>query len=377
MKKIIIVGTGLFASVIAEKITRSLGLNVDMFERRSHIGGNCWSEIDEETGIDVHKYGSHIFHTSNEDVWNYINKFTSFNEYRHTVWTQHKDEIFSMPINLNTINAFYRKNLSPLEAKEFIKKEVLKESINNPKNLEDKAISLIGRPLYEAFIKGYTAKQWEKDPTDLSENIITRLPVRYNYNNQYFSDRYEGIPENGYGELFEKLLNHPKINIKLNTDFKEISNEISSDSIICYTGAIDEYFDYKLGPLDWRTLDFEVERHHISDFQGTSVMNYADLGKAYTRIHEFKHFHPEKASSDKTIIYKEFSRFAKPEDDVYYPVDTLANKELFKSYKELAKESSNLIFGGRLGDYKYYDMDDAIAAALECFEDSIKPRLTS
>lgn len=373
MKKLFIVGSGFFGAVIAERVATEYDIEIIVIERRNHIGGNCYSEIDAETGVEYHKYGSHIFHTSDEKVWDYINRFGEFNEYRHRVYTSFNGEIFSMPINLDTINSYFRKALTPNEAKNFIEGEIKKENISAPQNLEEKAISLIGRSLYEAFVRGYTIKQWEKDPKELSPDIITRLPVRYNYNNRYFADRFEGIPVDGYGKMLQKMLSSPKIKILLNTSYKDIASEISDRDIVIYTGAIDEYFDYKFGALEWRTVDFEVEKFEYPDYQGTSVMNYADEKVPFTRIHEFKHYHPERKDTGKTIIFKEYSRFASPGDEPYYPVFTEKNKKLHQQYIEFAETvAPNVVFGGRLGLYRYLDMDDTISEALMCYENTIK-----
>ena len=369
MKNVWIVGCGFFGAVTAERIASQLDLPVTMIDRRGHIGGNSWSEIDPQTGVEYHKYGSHIFHTSDEAVWNYITHFTDFNEYRHTVLTTFRGEVFTMPINLGTINQYYRKAMSPEEAKRFVAQECSKENIRDPRNLEEKAVSLIGRPLYEAFFRGYTIKQWEKDPTELSPDIITRLPVRYNYNHRYFSDRFEGIPTNGYGKLFERILDHPNITVRLNTEWKDAARQLPPDTLLIHTGAIDEFFDYELGALEWRTVDFTAERFDYPDYQGTTVMNYADEHVPFTRIHEFKHYHPERPDTGRTIIFKEYSRFAKPGEEPYYPVFTERNRMLYERYLALAaKKAPHVIFGGRLGLYKYLDMDDAIAEALKAFE---------
>ncbi len=378
MKNIIIVGAGFFGVVIAERIANDLNLPVTIIDKRNHIGGNSWSEIDSETGIEFHKYGSHIFHTSNEAVWKYIYRFTDWNKYRHTVLTTYDDEVYTMPINLGSINQYYHKAMNPETAKNFILAEAEKGNITNPKNLEEKAISMIGRPLYQAFFRGYTLKQWEKDPKELPADIITRLPVRYTYNSRYFSDKYEGIPLNGYGNIFKKMLNHKNITVKLNVDFKEYRKSLNPQSLIIYTGAIDEFFDYQLGKLEWRTLDFEIERPHCGDFQGTAVMNYADEKIPYTRIHEFKHYHPEREDKGKkTIIFKEFSRFASACDEPYYPVLTLNNSRLLENYQQLGSTQKNVVLGGRLGAYKYLDMDDTIAEALKCYNNCICPIIKS
>jgi UDP-galactopyranose mutase len=360
---IAVIGAGFFGSVVAERLA-DFGLKVCILEKRSHIGGNAFSEVDQETGIEVHKYGSHIFHTSNERVWKYINRFTAFNEYRHTVWTTFQEHSYSMPINLSTINSFYDENLKPHQVNHFLASEIAKEKIGTPRNLEEKAISLIGRPLYEAFIKGYTIKQWDKDPTELAADIITRLPVRYNYNNRYFNDKYEGIPIEGYGKVFERMLDHPNIEVKLNTDYFQSKKEMSNIPTV-YSGPIDRFFDYKYGILDWRTIDFERSAHEVSDYQGCTVMNYADIEVPYTRIHEFKHYHPERKSTDSTVIFKEFSRIAGDSDSPYYPVNTPRNMKLLNKYIDDASKLENFILGGRLGEYRYLDMDNTIDRALK------------
>lgn len=376
MKKIIIVGAGLFGAVLAERLAAGAGLPVTLLDRRAHMGGNCWSELDPQTGVEFHKYGSHIFHTSDPEVWRYITRFTEFNAYRHTVWTTSQGRAYSLPINLGTINSFYGRALSPAQARQLVLEEAGGENIGEPRNLEEKAVSLIGRPLYEAFIRGYTIKQWEKDPKELAAEIITRLPVRYNYNNRYFDDAYEGIPLHGYARLFEKLLDHPKIELRLNTAWADLPPAERAASLVCHTGAIDEFFDYRLGRLEWRTLEFEAERPECSDYQGTAVMNYADSEVPYTRTHEFKHYHPERPCTGQTLIVREYSRFAKAGEEPYYPVDTRDNRELYARYRKLAAvEAPGVIFGGRLGSYKYLDMDDTIAAALACCREELLPRL--
>lgn len=373
MKKIHIVGAGFYGAVIAERIASVLKMPVTVIDKRSHIGGNSWSEIDSETGVEYHKYGSHIFHTSNKAVWDYVNLFSEFNEYRHTVLTIFRNEVFTMPINLGTINQYYRKAMSPDEARAFVAEEAAREHLTNPCNLEEKAVSLIGRPLYEAFFRGYTAKQWEKDPRELSPDIITRLPVRYNYNHRYFSDKYEGIPLCGYGKLIEKILNHPLITVRTSCAWKDYRGVVAPDDHVIYTGAPDEFFGYSLGDLEWRTVDFEVERPACADYQGTTVMNYADEDVPFTRIHEFKHYHPERPDTGKTIIFKEFSRSAKRGDEPYYPVFTERNRLLYAEYMAMRQEKApNVDFGGRLGLYKYLDMDDTIAEALEAFSELSK-----
>lgn len=372
--KFIVVGSGWFGATIAERIASEMNETVLVIDKRDHVGGNSYSENDKETGIEYHKYGSHIFHTSYEDVWKYINRFSRFNNYRHKVYTEYQGRVFQMPISLHTINTFYGKNLRPFEVNGFIKRETEKTYINNRRNFEDKSISLIGRPLYEAFIEGYTRKQWGIEPKSLPSSIISRLPFRNNYNNDYFDDLHQGIPETGYGCIFKKMLRHKNIHVWLNTDFFEIRGSISDRSLVIYTGPVDRFFHYKHGMLNWRTLSFSREIHKVDDYQGTSVMNFADQNIPYTRIHEFKHFHPERNHKNVTLIFKEFSSNAKEGDELYYPVNTDRDKRIFKKYKDECGRLRNVIFGGRLGTYKYLDMDDAIKQALDTYESRVRRR---
>ena len=304
---LVIVGSGFFGLTIAEQAATELGLKVVVIDRRHHIGGNAYSEKDTQTGIEVHRYGAHLFHTSNERVWEYVNRFTTFTNYVHKVYGVHKGEVYSLPINLATINQFFRANLTPGQAQDLIKEQAGELAGTDPQNLNDKGIQLIGRPLYEAFIKHYTGKQWQTDPKDLPAGIISRLPVRYNYDNRYFNDKYEGLPTNGYTAWIEKMAEHPNIEVRLNTDFFDESHEYSKDKVVgnipvIYTGPVDRYFDYAEGDLSWRTIDFEEEVLDVGDFQGTSVVNYNDDDVAYTRIIEPRHFHPEREyQTEKTV----------------------------------------------------------------------------
>ena len=374
--KYLIVGAGFYGSVLAERIANDLGQKVVVIDMRDHIGGNSFSSIDPETGIEVHKYGSHIFHTANQKVWDYVNRFTKFNNYRHRVLTRYQGHIYSMPINLMTINRFFKQDLNPAQAEAFIRSKIEAEKIPNPRNLEEKAISLIGRELYEAFIKGYTQKQWETPLTELPENIITRLPVRMNFNDFYFSDPYEGLPIDGYAKIFERMLAHPLIDVKLGVDYFAIKNQVPQDCQVIYTGPIDKFYNFKFGVLGWRTTDFQMERYNVEDYQGVSVLNEADLDVPYTRVHEFKHFHPERThTKGKTLIFKEFSRKAKENDVPYYPINTQQDKDRFAQYKAESVKEKNVIFGGRLGNYVYVDMHQAIAMALNTFE-QLKGRLS-
>jgi UDP-galactopyranose mutase len=379
---LLIVGSGFFGLTIAERAANELGLKVLVIDRRSHIGGNAYSEVEPETGIEVHRYGAHLFHTSNQVVWDYVTRFTEFTDYQHKVYTNHGGEVFPLPINLGTINQFFRSSHGPDDARALVAEQAAELGGTDPRNLEEKAISLIGRPLYEAFIRDYTAKQWQTDPTELPAEVISRLPVRYTYDNHYFSDTYEGLPVDGYTAWLERMADHPNIEVRLDTDFFDESQPINRAAMvgtvpIVYTGAIDRYFDYAQGELSWRTLDFEQEVLPVGDFQGTSVMNYADATVPYTRIHEFRHFHPERDyQSEKTVIMREFSRFADRTDEPYYPVNTAADRERLLQYRELASGESGVFFGGRLGTYKYLDMHMAIASALTMFENKLRPVLS-
>jgi UDP-galactopyranose mutase len=374
--RIVVVGAGFFGATVAREIADRYGLEVLVVDKRDHFGGNSYSKIDEGSGIEYHAYGSHIFHTSNDDVWRFVSQFTEFNNYRHRVLTRHNERVYSMPINLMTINSFFNSNYTPAEAAAFLSNEIARERVGHPTNLEEKAISLIGRQLYEAFIRGYTQKQWNIDPKLLPAETINRLPVRLNYNEFYFSDRFEGIPLEGYARLFQRMLDRPKITIMTRCDYFAIANEISPNAVIVYTGPVDAYFGHCLGRLGWRTLDLELERLPLSDFQGTAVMNYADLDVGFTRIHEFKHYHPERRYSNEcTLIMREYSRLASPRDEPYYPINTMQDKALYDRYKVLAKQELRTVFGGRLGTYRYLDMHQAIGAALRAIDVEIVPLL--
>ena len=305
---LVVVGSGLFGLTIAEQAATELGLKVVLLDRRSHIGGNAYSENEEQTGIEVHRYGAHLFHTSNERVWEYVNRFTGFTNYVHRVYTRHNGIVYPMPINLGTINQFFNAAYSPAEAKALIAEQAGELAGTDPQNLNDKGISLIGRPLYEAFIKHYTAKQWQTPPEELPASIISRLPVRYTYDNRYFNDKYEGLPVDGYAAWLERMAAHPNIEVRLNTDFFSDDHEYSREKVLGQIPVVytDRYFDYAEGVRSWRTIDLEEEVLPIEDFQGCSVMNYPDADVPFTRIHEFRHFHPERDyTKDATVIMRE------------------------------------------------------------------------
>ena len=375
MADLVVVGSGFFGLTIAERAATELGLKVQVLERRSHLGGNAYSAPDPDTGIEVHVYGAHLFHTSNERVWQYVNNFTSFTSYQHRVFTNYGDQIYSMPINLGTICSYFGRSFSPEQARALVAEQAKEYDSASAKNLEEKAISLIGRPLYEAFIRGYTLKQWQTDPRELPAEIITRLPVRYTFDNRYFNDKFEGLPTDGYTAWLERMADHPNIEVRLNTDFFDHKSAMVGQVPIVYTGPVDQYFDFAEGRLGWRTLDFEREvKRDTGDYQGTPVMNYAEEDVAYTRIHEFRHFHPERDyPTDKTVIMREFSRFADPGDEPYYPINTDDDRRRLLAYRSLTEGEPSVLFGGRLGTYKYLDMHMAIGSALSRFDNVLRP----
>ncbi|MGO2049471.1 MAG: UDP-galactopyranose mutase, partial [Microbacterium sp.] len=368
---LLVVGSGFFGLTIAERAA-SAGRKVTVIDRRPHIGGNAYSENEPETGIEVHRYGAHLFHTSNPTVWEYVNRFTTFTDYVHRVYSTHKGQVYALPVNLHTINQFFSAAYTPDEARALVKEQAGEFDVKTAANFEEKGIALVGRPLFEAFFAHYTAKQWQTSPEKLSGDIISRLPVRYNYDNRYFNDTWEGLPTDGYTAWIERMADHPNIDVKLDVDFFDESQPFNKKAAVgqlpvVYTGPVDRYFDYAEGALSWRTLDFEQEVLNIGDFQGTSVMNYPDAEVPYTRIHEFKHFHPERKdiySSDKTVIMREFSRFATRDDEPYYPVNSTDDRTGLLAYRELQKSEEQVFFGGRLGTYQYLDMHMAIGSAL-------------
>ena len=368
---LLVVGSGLFGLTIAERAA-SAGRKVTVIERRPHIGGNAYSEAEPSTGIEVHRYGAHLFHTSNATVWEYVNRFTTFTDYVHRVYTNHRGVVYPLPVNLGTINQFFHAAYTPDEARALIRRQAGEFDVATARNFEEKGIALVGRPLFEAFFRDYTAKQWQTDPHELSGDIISRLPVRYTYDNRYFNDTWEGLPTGGYTAWLERMADHPNIEVRLGVDFFDESQPLNRTALvgrvpIVYTGPVDRYFDHAEGELAWRTLDFEQEVLDVGDFQGTSVMNYPDADVPFTRIHEFKHFHPERRDAypaDRTVIMREYSRFAGRGDEPYYPVNTPADRERLLAYRALARGEKDVHFGGRLGTYRYLDMHMAIGSAL-------------
>ncbi len=380
---LIVVGSGFFGLTIAERAATQLDKRVLVLDRRPHIGGNAYSEAEPTTGIEIHKYGAHLFHTSNKRVWDYVNQFTDFTGYQHRVFAMYQGQAYQFPMGLGLVAQFFGRYYSPDEARALIAEQAAEIDTAQARNLEEKAISLIGRPLYEAFVKHYTAKQWQTDPKELPAGNITRLPVRYTFDNRYFNDTYEGLPVDGYTAWLEKMAADDRSEVRLDTDWFDVRDElraISPDAPVVYTGPLDRYFDYSAGRLGWRTLDFETDVLDTGDFQGTPVMNYNDADVPYTRIHEFRHFHPERDSypADKTVIMREFSRFAEADDEPYYPINTPEDRAKVSAYRDLAKAETaqrNVLFGGRLGTYQYLDMHMAIASALTMFDNTLAPHL--
>ena len=351
---LVIVGAGLFGLTVAQQAVEHTGARVHIIDIRDHIGGNAYSYFDEETGAEIHKYGAHLFHTSNKRVWDYVNRFTSFTNYVHRVYATHDGEVYPLPINLGTINQFFHAHYTPAEAKALIEQQAGELAGTDPANLNDKGIQLIGRPLYEAFIKNYTGKQWE------------------------------GLPADGYTKWMERMIDDPRITVSLGVDFFDESQPYNKEALkaagvpVVYTGPVDRYFGYELGDLKWRTVDFKEVRYDEGDHFGCPVMNFSDADVPYTRAIEFKNFNPERRDAqnpDKTVVWEEYSRFAERGDEPYYPVNTDADKALYARYEAKAAAEPNTVFGGRLGTYKYYDMHQVIDTALTAYEEQVAPLL--
>lgn len=364
----IVAGAGIWGCTVARTLADG-GKRVLVLEKRAAVGGNVRCETDPETGIEVHVYGSHIFHTGIDEVWNFMRRFTEFNGYQHKVLARYGGKTYFLPLGLALVNQFYGIDLKPEELPAFIAKEAGK-TYAEPSNFEEQAISFIGRPLYEAFIREYTRKQWGTDPKNLSADIIRRLPVRASYDVNYFPDWRQGIPLDGYNAVFDRMLDHPGIEVRCNAEFKLGDAEFapSAERPVYYSGPIDALFGYRFGHLPWRSLRFETERAAVKDFQGTSVVNYTGAEVEFTRIHEFKHYHPENKGAmeaPSTIICREYPKTWEPGDEPYYPVDTPESRELLAKYRAEAAKVPGLVVGGRLGEYKYYDMDKSVARALE------------
>lgn len=367
---VFVVGAGVTGCVFAERIASLFRRTVVLLEKRAEIGGNSRADIDPETGVERHLYGSHIFHTTNRGVWDYVRRFSDFTPYRHRVFLMVGGRVYSMPIDLKTINDFYGTQFSPAEARAFLTEKIREEGVSAPRNLEEKAVSLVGRGLYECMIRGYTAKQWGRDPSELPESIINRLPVRYRYDDAYFSTPWQGIPAKGYAELFSNLVRSPLVEVRTGVDFFAERKSFPRNAVVIYTGMIDRLFDNRFGTLEWRSLRFEWENVPVQDYQGTSVVNYGDPDVPFTRIHEFKHYHPEWKESwalGKTVICREYPAVWAPGGDAYYPLGDEKNRTLLSRYMAEAEKTPNLFVAGRLGSYQYLDMDGAMAQALACF----------
>ena len=357
----LVVGAGLYGAVFAYEAKKK-GKTCLVIDKRDHIAGNIYCE--NVSGINVHKYGAHIFHTSDKKIWEYVNQIAEFNNYINSPVARYKNELYNLPFNMNTFSKMWN-IATPQEAKDIIASQIADLNITEPKNLEEQALSLVGKDVYEKLIKGYTEKQWGRDCKDLPSFIIKRLPLRFIYDNNYFNDRYQGIPIGGYTKIVEKMLDG--IEVRLNTNYLDNREEFDAmaDKIV-YTGMIDQFYDYKLGVLEYRSVRFETEELPMENYQGNAVVNYTEREVPYTRIIEHKHF--EFGKQPTTIISREYSSEWKKGDEPYYPVNNDKNNALYQQYKELADKEHKVIFGGRLGGYKYYDMDKVIAAALEMCE---------
>ena len=381
---LVVVGAGLFGLTVAQQAAEKAGATVHIIDVRDHIGGNAYSYFDEETGAEIHKYGAHLFHTSNQRVWEYVNRFTEFTDYVHRVYATHDGEVYPLPTNLGTINQFFRAHYTPAEAKALIEEQAGELAGKDPQNLNDKGISLIGRPCMRRSSK--TTRPSSGRPTpELPASIINRLPVRFNYDNRYFKDTWEGLPKDGYTAWFERMIDDPRITVELGVDFFDASQPYNKAALnaagvpVVYTGPVDRYFDYELGDLKWRTVDFKEVRYDEDDHFGCPVMNFSDADVPYTRAIEFKNFNPERHDSqnhERTVVWEEYSRFAERGDEPYYPINTEADKDLYAKYVELERTVPNTVFGGRLGTYKYYDMHQVIDTALTAYQEQIHPMIT-
>lgn len=365
------VGAG-FSSAVISRALAEAGIECHIYEARQHLAGNCYTERCSETGVLLHKYGPHIFHTDDEEVWNYVNQFAEFEPYVNRVKAKVRDEVYSLPINLHTINQFFRKSFSPSEAKEFIE-SIARCDISEPVSFEEQALKFLGDELYEAFFKGYTEKQWGEDPKQIPASILKRLPVRFNYNDNYFSHKYQGMPKNGYTALIEAIFDHPLISVSLGESVS--AHDVSEYSHVFWSAPLDAYFNYDQGRLAYRTLRFERETHH-GDFQGTAVMNYPDKAVPFTRITEHKHFSPWE-EHEKTVIFREYSSECGVDDTPYYPIHLTGRDAVLEAYEERAKKESTVTFVGRLGTYRYLDMDVTVRQALDAARQFLHARLGS
>lgn len=362
----LVVGAGLFGAVFAHEAALR-GKKVKVIEKRDHIAGNIYTH--EVDGIQIHQYGAHIFHTSDKQIWDYVNQFATFNRYTNSPVANYKSKMYNLPFNMNTFNELWGTK-TPQEAMNKIAEQKSAAKITDqPKNLEEQAISLVGTDIYQKLVKGYTEKQWGQKATDLPAFIIRRLPVRYTYDNNYFNDTYQGIPIGGYTQIVEKMLDHPQIDVETGVDFFDNKEKYLKDyPRVIFTGMIDQYFNYQLGELEYRSLRFESEELSVDNYQGNAVVNYTDAETPFTRIIEHKHFEFGKGDKNKTVITREYPVDWQRGDEPYYPVNNKRNNGLYKQYTELAKQEGNVVFGGRLGQYRYYDMHQVIHAALLCVD---------
>jgi UDP-galactopyranose mutase len=358
--KILCVGAGLSGAVIGRHLAEA-GHDIRIVDARNHIGGNCHTERDAETGVLVHVYGPHIFHTDDEEVWDYVNAYETFLPYKNRVKATTGGAVYSLPVNLHTINQFFGRTMRPDEARAFIAEEQADTSIEDPQTFEEQAMRFVGRDLYEAFFKGYTMKQWGCHPSELPASILKRLPVRFNYDDNYFFHKFQGMPKDGYTAMMERILDHSRINVQLETVFDR--SQTDGYDHVFYSGPLDGWFDFELGRLGYRTLDFERFTYE-GDYQGCAVMNYGEVDVPFTRITEHKHFAPWE-NHEGSVCYREFSRAAEPDDIPYYPIRQVAEKALLKDYVALAEQTSGVTFVGRLGTYRYLDMDVTIREALD------------
>lgn len=364
-KPFAVVGAGFSGAIVARALANA-GHQVVLFESRNHVAGNCHTQRDAETGVMIHQYGPHIFHTDNERVWNYVNGFCRFVPYINRVKSTVGGKVYSLPVNLHTINQFFGTTMRPDEARAFIASKAEK-SDKEPTSFEDQALQFVGRELYEAFFKGYTIKQWGISPTELPASILKRLPLRFNYDDNYYNHQYQGMPEKGYSYIVEQIILHPNIELRLATAFDPASKQDFAH--VFFTGPIDAWFGFSHGRLGYRTLDFKRE-NHTGDYQGCAVMNYGEQAVPYTRITEHKFFSPWE-KHEQTVIFKEYSRACEPADIPYYPIRLVAEKEMLQTYVEKAKAEQGVSFMGRLGTYRYLDMDVTIAEALAAGEKAV------
>jgi len=363
-KTFCIVGAGFSGAVLARALVSNENIRCVVIDERDHVGGNCHTKRDTKTNIMEHCYGPHIFHTDSKKVWQYVNQFGNFHPFINRIKAINSHGVFSLPINLHTINQFFEKTFSPTEAKAYLA-EIREKNISNPKNFEEQALSMIGRELYEAFFLGYTKKQWGLDPTQIPASVMKRLPVRFDYNDNYYSSQYQGIPEEGYTAVIKRILDHPNIEVQLNQKAeREIINYFDH---LFWTGTIDSFFSHQFGTLSYRTVYWE-KQYFEGDYQGNALINYTDLSVPYTRIHEHKHFTPWE-KHEKSIVFTEYSKLTEGSDTPYYPICTIEDKALFQKYKTLAESSNKISFLGRLGTYQYLDMDQVIAQSLNFSEE--------